>query len=317
MRQRLSRINLFLIVLGLLFGLLLVEISLRSLFGKGPALQGVRNHLYAYDQQFGWLPVPGSSGEYYGYRRTMVRHNQAGFRDREHGPKKLPRIAFFGDSFVWGYDSEVTERFSDRLQASIPNWDVLNFGISGFGTDQEYLLLQKIFGEYQPDIVVLVFTGHNDFTDNSSNVQAVYMKPYFRLDAAGGLSLEGVPVPKTWVYYFQSGPLKILRNSKIVEDLAQLSTHLRIIRVPDPTFQLISAFRAYVEQAGSKFLLALVDDTPRVLDYCEKQGIECLGLANAEVYPSYGKHWNVEGNALVAQRLEQKLKDLGWLVGQH
>ena len=68
-------------------------------------------------------------------------------------------------------------------------------GVSGFGTDQEYLLLQKLWPKVKPAVVVLIFCTDNDRDDNRSNIRYEgYQKPYFMLTAQGSLVLAGQPV---------------------------------------------------------------------------------------------------------------------------
>jgi len=45
--------------------------------------------------------------------------------------------------------------------------EVLNFGVSGYGTAQELLTLREQVWKYSPDIVMLAVTTNNDITDNS------------------------------------------------------------------------------------------------------------------------------------------------------
>src|SRR5205814_6625220 len=44
--------------------------------------------------------------------------------------------------------------------------EVLNFGVSGYGTAQELLTLREQVWKYSPDIVMLAITTNNDITDN-------------------------------------------------------------------------------------------------------------------------------------------------------
>jgi len=111
-------------------------------------------------------------------------------------------MIFLGDSFVWGYDAEQQERFTEKLRANIPGWSIYNLGVSGYGTDQEYLLLRQQYDFYRPQIVFLIFCKDNDDEDNSRNERyGLYYKPYFTVDGAW-LKLRGVPVPRSEAYFF-------------------------------------------------------------------------------------------------------------------
>ena len=68
-------------------------------------------------------------------------------------------------------------------------------GVSGYSTDQELLLLERLGSELDPDIVVLIVCD-NDYNANSEDfVYQRYYKPYFDIDDEGELYLRNVPVP--------------------------------------------------------------------------------------------------------------------------
>jgi hypothetical protein len=70
---------------------------------------------------------------------------------------------------------------------------VLNFGVSGYGTDQEWLLYQAVGRRYCPDLVLVALYG-NDLRENQA-AAAPSPKPLFR-PAGGTLALTNVPVPR-------------------------------------------------------------------------------------------------------------------------
>jgi lysophospholipase L1-like esterase len=74
-----------------------------------------------------------------------------------------------GDSFTVGYEVEGNETFSSvlesRLRAAGRNVEVLNAGVSGFGTAEECVYLERELFSYSPD-VVLVSYYQNDLTDD-------------------------------------------------------------------------------------------------------------------------------------------------------
>jgi hypothetical protein len=103
-----------------------------------------------------------------------VSFNSAGMRDREHSEEKPPgvfRILLLGDSF--------TEALQVPFEASLPSLversleartgkriEVINAGVSGWGTDDELRYLTSYGLKYRPDLVVVAMTLHNDISDN-------------------------------------------------------------------------------------------------------------------------------------------------------
>ena len=88
-------------------------------------------------------------------------------------------------------------RFASVLTRLDPDADYLNFGVPGYSTDQELLLLDPQVLGYAPDAVWLAFYLGNDLLDNALDypLQADQAKPRFELLGDGSLVLGNVPVP--------------------------------------------------------------------------------------------------------------------------
>ncbi len=167
-----------------------------------------RSLTYRYDPELGWSPVPNSSSIVTTARTIHAQHNSLGFRDIEVERDARPKMLFIGDSFVWGVDAEAEERFTDLLRSRLSSHAVVNAGVSGYGTDQEYLLLQRIWPTIQPAVVVLIFCADNDRLDNGTNIRYDgYQKPYFATNADGTLALRGQPVPTSRQLYIKQDSL--------------------------------------------------------------------------------------------------------------
>ena len=80
-----------------------------------------------------------------------------------------------------------------ELREAASQWQVLNAGVSGWGTDQEYLYLQAEGFKFAPSIVVLALFVGNDPSENMFSIRYGLQKPVF-LDTQ--LTLANVPVPK-------------------------------------------------------------------------------------------------------------------------
>jgi hypothetical protein len=292
----------FFVVVPLVAG----EIVLRVFFKQKLAVEtDERSLAYRYDRELGWFPIPGSDAKYTHDRTVSLHHNSRGFRDHEHGPKEKPRIVFLGDSFVWGYDAEEEERFTEQLQKLIPHWEVINLGVSGYGTDQEFLLLQKQFDYYKPEIVALIYCLDNDGIDNTANtiIFGDYFKPYVIVEK-GRPVFHGIPVPKSLNYYTVEHP--ILFKSYLCRAVAKVFLRVvqRRIRVQDPTAVLLVAMKQFVESRGAAFVVGF-EGRARGNPYrfCEEQNINYVRLENASVYPSAWGHWTPEGHRFVAQKI--------------
>jgi hypothetical protein len=265
-----------------------------------------RSLSYRYDAELGWMPVPGSSSTVTNARTIHAVHNSLGLRDGEFTPDTKPTIMFLGDSFVWGLDAEAGERFSELLKPRLPNYRILAAGVSGFGTDQEYLLLQKLWPTVKPAVVVLIFCTDNDRDDNSSNIRYEgYQKPYFTTLADGSLVLAGRPVPKSRLQAIKEDWW--VRNSWLIRlgNAVYLKLRHPALRVPDPTEKLIDKIRQFVEANGGKFLVGLQSTDAALVRHLEAARIPYVTFDGAASYPgaSVGGHWTPEGHKLVAERL--------------
>lgn len=156
--------------------------------------------LVRYDGQLGWRLSPNWQGRHRHYDfNVRYSTNAFGFRgdfDTPPGPGGH-RYAVVGDSFTFGLGVNDGETFVSRLNTLSEGRDrYLNFGVPGYSTDQEYLLLRRRVFDFSPHGVMLVTYLGNDLFDNQLTypLQALHAKPYFAL-ANGRLILKNVPVP--------------------------------------------------------------------------------------------------------------------------
>jgi hypothetical protein len=149
-----------------------------------------------YDPTKGWELKPNIS-----YRNTwgegqVFHSNSRGIRGEvEHSyakPKGKLRILCLGDSFTFGEGVSDGETYPYYLQQMLPNVEVINMGVHGYGHDQTLIYLKEEGVKYRPDIVILGFLAQ----DNDRNMMTFsdYAKPRFKL-AKGKLKLCNVPVP--------------------------------------------------------------------------------------------------------------------------
>lgn len=280
--------------------------ELRDSYEPGRAL------LFRHDAELGWAPVPNASATFTGTRTVAVHNNSLGLRDVEPTGASKPTVLFVGDSFVWGYDVEAQERFTDLLRGKLPAARIVNAGVPGYGTDQEYLLLARIWAAVEPDVVVLMFCTGNDRADNSANMRnGGYYKPYLERAGDGAWHFAGQPVPWSRHVYFRENTL--VRHLWLAR--AAVTGYVQIahpeITVPDPTERLVAMMREMVESRGAKFLAGLQYHEASLEAFLRARGIPIVTFDDAPAYPSDGFHWTPEGHAVVAQRLMPLLAAAG------
>lgn len=71
------------------------------------------------------------------------------------GARPKQRIAIIGDSFTFGLEVPYEDTWGHQLELALgSNFQVLNFGVDGYGIDQSYLRYQKHVLLWRPDIVI-------------------------------------------------------------------------------------------------------------------------------------------------------------------
>jgi hypothetical protein len=197
------------VALGVIVPLIALEIALR-LFG--PFLPGnydtgpyVRRH-----PTLGHFHIPNYGGWIKSPQFTVrIDINPMGLRDPRQSYEKPPgtfRVLALGDSYVEGAQVQGNETVSARLEQDLSRMlgrpvEVINAGVFGYGTTQEYLLLDEEGAKYQPDLVVLFFCHCNDVPNNNYRLELIdgdlnrALKPYYDIGRDGQLRFIAPPPP--------------------------------------------------------------------------------------------------------------------------
>ena len=151
------------------------------------------------DRALGWVLTPRWRGQHDHHDfSASYTVNASGFRGTDTAPAAgQPVIAIVGDSFTFGTgvnDHDVFSALLDRRDPSAGR--VYNFGVPGYSTDQEVLLVEQRVLAVKPKLIVLVVYLFNDLFDNqlTTALQVRRPKPMFRLEN-GQLRLTNSPVP--------------------------------------------------------------------------------------------------------------------------
>ncbi|MEH2171909.1 SGNH/GDSL hydrolase family protein [Nostoc sp.] len=187
-------LTLVLLLGGIVLGLAVVEIGLR--------IAGVEyKTFYTFDEHRGWAGRPYAAGWVHDEGEAYIQYNSEGFHDREHSPVKPEntiRIALLGDSFTEARQLPQTQGVAAVIERELKNCptlagrdvEVMNFGVNGYGTDQELITLQEKVWNYSPDLILLNFYPGNDLINNfrpltekmvsqTAMDNSALMKPYF------------------------------------------------------------------------------------------------------------------------------------------
>ncbi len=280
-------------------------------------------HKYVYDEIIGWRNIPNWQSTTFDRKLTI---NSKGLRDTEHPyakPEGVKRILVLGDSFAWGYGVADEETFSSVLERLLAEregtrWEVINTGVSGWSTDQQYLFLREEGMRYEPDIVLLAFCSANDVKGSLTARLYSLSKPLLRHPLGGAYSpgsrLEFVNIP----------PPKPGDTSKHME----FTGDSRDIMTP-----LLGGMHDLASQAGAAFMVAsfgrfLNPTNPELKQWAEETRAIVSGLPGSlfldidfefwdrglaeedlvDESIDHDGHWDAGGHKLVAEILLEFLE---------
>jgi hypothetical protein len=302
--------------------------------------------VHVWDRQLALRQLPGARGRIVTPEfTTEVRINSKGLRDAERAYAKPPgrrRILCLGDSFTFGYGVDQSQAFAAKLEnlliadeAGSVGWEVINAGVPGTGTAHQLAYFQFEGYRYQPDYVLLVFCGTNDFRDNImcglySFEDGRLVKHDAQLSRTGKVRrvVESLP-----------GYRSIFRNSRLLMFVGHRLTlwaHRRSSIPPqetdkiaarnaaayDLTERLILGLREASAARGATLVAAVAPEidageergeVPRLVDFIRAEDIRYVDLAaplneaagrGEQCFYPVDHHWTVRGHGLVAQALK-------------
>ena len=135
---------------------------------------------------YSWAPIKNFKGCYYSkftHENIIYKTNNLGLRMENEVSliKTKKRVLLLGDSFTFGAYLNEKDTYYYKLQKYLgEDYEVINMGIIGYGSDQEILNYLYEGAKLQPDIVVVNIFG-NDYSDNLNGFSSDVPKNYFDL----------------------------------------------------------------------------------------------------------------------------------------
>jgi lysophospholipase L1-like esterase len=136
--------------------------------------------------------------------------NKDGYRDEIYTlakPKNTFRIIVLGDSITFGSLVQENDRYTEVLESALNeystglNYEVINFGVSGYSPTNEVAFLEEIGLDYEPDLIIIGY-ALNDAVSRD-NVEGEF--------SDCRLNLLNIPVPCKFK--------KILSSSVLLQNL--------------------------------------------------------------------------------------------------
>lgn len=330
--------KILLCILALFVSLLLLEAAIRVYVAL------YRNHSIILDDTLGWRSRPNyryhgkmedASGKLYDVKNETDANGFREFGDISSGRTK---ILIIGDSYTHAVEVSNSNTYC-HLLAGLTGMEVFAHGTRGYGTLQEYMMLNELFDWIQPDIVLLQYCP-NDFINNDVELERRSLqnnnhmrRPYLTDD---GDVTWYTPSSFPRIREFASRHSKFLyfcisrldlriaaaRQKEGVEhEIRALGkTHPGFAKSVDITGRLMTMIKA---RAAGAVVLAFAEsyDQPyydAFITVLQSAGIkeikgvpEALRKAASEglvVRAKDGFHWNEAGHRIVAEALAGKLQ---------
>lgn len=309
--------NLCLLLVSCVVGISLCEVSLRLFY---PRYRDLAEAPFENDALRIWARTPNGRDSFVHPDTRLPHtlfHNNFALRQhrnfREADLADAVNIGVFGDSFTENVYMAAPYSFTEPLDYLLNlqqgRFNVLNFGVRGYGPGQSFLHYEDFTRAGDLDHVLYVYYHSNDLTD-------LYVRGLFHLDEAGRL-VRAEEIRETWwaplvrnlhVTYLildaigrvpfvaeQAAGSKNERLNRRFEDRVEDDTHLAMMRglrqddlsLEDTQItleifrQMIRRWKNLVEDAGGAFSIVLLP-TPAppsfLVDLIRAEGVEMIDL---------------------------------------
>lgn len=281
-------------------------------------------------------------GKTYSIHRSQRRHGFRHFGDPR-SPK--PKLLVIGDSYTQAAAVSDTKTYPALLSRQL-GMELFAYGAGGYGTLQEYLILDRYFDEIRPDLILWQFCV-NDFINNDNELEQTstmnnngLTRPYWVNGAIAHLS----PTPawrqvREWInhhsrflYFVVSRVDRVRAVTATASVEAAIEAdgfrHTGFRRAAEVTDELMSRVRA---RAGQTPIVAINCDKGEPYDKAfaaisAHHGIEYWddvpdviheALTRGEDVLTPDDHWNELGHELVAGIVVRHMRARGPIVARH
>jgi hypothetical protein len=281
--------------------------------------------------------------------QSRIRTNSMGFRDDEESLSD-PAVFLLGDSFAFGWGLEKEDACEAVLETQL-GAKVLNMGVSGYNTVQEYLLLRRYADALEATGKTAVFLFYeNDLMDNTSPLVGMYPAVYktgrrvgFTKPTVEAYEAWLKPGDEGWLRYignrtcvggaidFSVGILKHLKKSEGWYRAHKADTSLgRFLDQYEVFEYLVRAIRAFARERNMKIAFVRIPDVESFRDpdreekwlgkfttILQTQSVPLLELESIlgeEDYFKHDPHWNESGHRKAAVTIVEFLEENGLVL---
>lgn len=280
------------------------------------------------DAELGYDNVPGDFAVRMAWGRSFrVRVDDRGRRWSHEADERAPSkgaIWILGGSYTQGWLANDEESYPWLLQSRLPEYEIVNFGVPGYGTLQSLLQFERALAtDPAPAIVVLAYASFHDIRNTVVRrlLKARLVReadeiqlPRGRLGADGSLLIDMVPVD------FVQAPL--MQMSALMHLLEETWNRIELRMTPshETTRAVIARLHDECVRRGIRLVIVGITnhpDTIEMLEYWRQRGVVAADISfDAEAhpqfrYPHHDDHPSPQGHAHYAERLQHVLAAIG------
>jgi hypothetical protein len=245
-----------------------------------------------------------------------------------HGPRQdrafppAPQVWIFGCSMTYGWSVNDWETYPWLLQQRLPNTEVVNFGVNGYGTLHSLIQFREALERgARPKLAVLAYAQIHDERNTFSRTRrktiapwnrlGPLLQPYARLDRERGLEVSMAEVE------YEAFPL--MNQSALSHAAEGIYNRLerRALQSRAVTLALLDEFASLSRKHGIPVVLAGIrsPQLAEVFDWARSQGVSTADISVNDKEPRYvnlphDNHPSASAHAEYASRLHAAITRL-------
>lgn len=237
--------------------------------------------------------------------------------DSNKEPERKEEIWVFGGSMTHGWSINDEETYPWLLQERFPKYDVINFGVSGYGTIHSLLQFRDALKTKIPKVAVLAYAGSHDERNTFSRTRRKGIAPWNKLGPLvqpyALLDNEGRPQYLfADVEYLEFPMMRYLALAHFIE---MKYNHLesKWHRSHAVSEVLVAEMARLAKKHEVKFIVANISGGHAMLDFAEKNRIPNIDISVDRNLPEntnhpFDNHPSAIANEKYADKLERFLR---------
>ncbi|MCA9283605.1 MAG: SGNH/GDSL hydrolase family protein [Phycisphaerales bacterium] len=226
-----------------------------------------------------------------GYRFTVthlpnglrITHPLATYDTTAGTPSGRPEIWIFGCSFTYGWSVSDEDTYAWKLQELLPEYEVVNFGVNGYGTVHALLQFREAIKTRTPAVAILAYGAFHDERNTFLrkrrkavarwNSLGPLAQPYARLSPDGTLWISETPVEYTEFPFMRTLALAHFLEMEY-DDLEETACRSHAV-----SEALVAQLAREAKEHGVPLVVANIQDGASMLAFAKSKGIPTVDIA--------------------------------------